>query len=89
MEVLTGAKSAAEMITADGHKEQGKCVPENVRRNAMDLAGKKTSQHIKESKANLRAGLGAKRKMESGGKNKVIDNRGKNMYNAAKGGKST
>ena len=55
----------------------------------MDLAGKKTSQHIKESKANLRAGLGAKRKMESGGKNKVIDNRGKNMYNAAKGGKST
>ena len=54
----------------------------------MDSAEKDISQHIKESKSNLRASVGAKRKMESGGKNKVIDYRGKNMYNAAKGGKS-
>lgn len=50
MEVLTGAKSAAEMITADGHKEQGKCVPENVRRNAMDSAGKKLPSTLRRAR---------------------------------------
>jgi len=59
-----------------------------VRRNSMVSAEKETSQHIKESKPSIRVSVDAKRKMEGGGKNKVIDYRGKNMHDAAKGGKS-
>eukprot|EP00585_Thalassiosira_rotula_P009330 CAMPEP_0196133652 /NCGR_PEP_ID=MMETSP0910-20130528/2787_1 /TAXON_ID=49265 /ORGANISM="Thalassiosira rotula, Strain GSO102" /LENGTH=622 /DNA_ID=CAMNT_0041393399 /DNA_START=95 /DNA_END=1963 /DNA_ORIENTATION=- len=66
----------------------GKCVD---KRNAMgSVVENETSQlSSKESKPNnLRARQNTERKMERGGKNRGIDTRGRDMHNAAKGGKA-
>jgi len=70
----------------------GKCVDNlSGRRNAMGSVVEKENSQLssKESKPNnLRARQNTERKMERGGKNRGIDTRGRDMHNAAKGGKA-